>query len=74
MVPAAVVDRGETVCTMSETAGCHSGQGSSASTGTGVADLIAAYKQAATDVIASDPEFARWLDEEYAPLAGGWHY
>lgn len=22
----------------------------------------------------ADPEFADWLDREYVPIAGGWHY
>jgi len=32
------------------------------------------YKEAHSDLLKEDPSFARWLDEEYVPLAGGWHY
>jgi hypothetical protein len=35
---------------------------------------IARYKEAHREEIAADAEFARWLEEEYVPLAGGWHY
>lgn len=42
--------------------------------GVPVADLLARYKQAHRDELAADEEFARWLEEDYAPIAGGWHY
>jgi hypothetical protein len=32
------------------------------------------YKESHRDLLASDPDFARWLDEEYLPIAGGWMY
>lgn len=32
------------------------------------------YKEANHDLMLSNPEFARWLDEEYVPIAGGWMY
>ena len=32
------------------------------------------YKQAHAALLDRDPAFGRWLDEEYVPLAGGWHY
>jgi hypothetical protein len=32
------------------------------------------YKEAHHDELANDEEFARWLEEDYAPIAGGWHY
>jgi hypothetical protein len=32
------------------------------------------YLEANRDAVAGDEEFARWLEEEYVPLAGGWHY
>ncbi|SRR6266508_1009445 len=32
------------------------------------------YQEAHRDEVAGDEEFARWLEEEYVPLAGGWHY
>jgi hypothetical protein len=35
---------------------------------------IARYMEIHRDEIAADAEFARWLEEEYVPLAGGWHY
>jgi hypothetical protein len=35
---------------------------------------LASYKESRRSLLDSDPEFARWLDEEYVPLAGGWQY
>jgi hypothetical protein len=35
---------------------------------------LAGYKDAHRDLLIDDSEFARWLDEEYIPLAGGWQY
>jgi hypothetical protein len=35
---------------------------------------LASYLEAHRDAVAGDEEFARWLEEEYVPLAGGWHY
>ena len=35
---------------------------------------LARYKEAHRDELAGDEEFARWLEEDYAPIAGGWHY
>jgi hypothetical protein len=32
------------------------------------------YKQEHHDQLEHDPEFARWLEESYVPIAGGWHY
>jgi hypothetical protein len=32
------------------------------------------YKQGHAALLHKDPEFARWLDEEYRPLAGRWQY
>jgi hypothetical protein len=44
-------------------------------TAAGVLDgWLAYYLEANRDAIACDEEFARWLEEEYVPLAGGWHY
>jgi len=44
-------------------------------TATGVLDgWLAYYLEANRDAVACDEEFARWLEEEYVPLAGGWHY
>ena len=32
------------------------------------------YKEQYCETLASNPDFARWLDEEYVPIAGGWQY
>jgi hypothetical protein len=32
------------------------------------------YKEANHNLLLSNPEFSRWLDEEYVPIAGGWMY
>lgn len=32
------------------------------------------YQDAHHDLLSNDPEFARWLAEEYVPIAGGWQY
>jgi len=32
------------------------------------------YREAHRDELANDEVFARWLEEDYAPIAGGWHY
>jgi hypothetical protein len=31
-------------------------------------------KQAVCEMTKSEPEFAKWLEEEYIPIAGGWQY
>lgn len=36
-----------------------------------VDDWLLRYRTAQAEF---DPEFSRWLEEDYAPLAGGWHY
>ena len=33
-----------------------------------------AYRTSHLELLRSDPEFARWLAEEYVPIAGGWMY
>jgi hypothetical protein len=35
---------------------------------------LEAYKEQHRATLASNPDFARWLDEEYVPIAGGWQY
>ena len=35
---------------------------------------LTGYKEAHRDELARDEEFTRWLEEDYAPIAGGWHY
>jgi hypothetical protein len=32
------------------------------------------YKLRHRDLLDQDPAFARWLEEEYVPIAGGWMY
>lgn len=38
------------------------------------AEWLESYKRVHAAVLENDPSFRRWLDEEYVPLAGGWHY
>ncbi len=35
---------------------------------------LGAYKEEHRDLLENDPEFARWLEESYVPIAGGWQY
>ncbi|MEP7381652.1 MAG: hypothetical protein ABI910_08195 [Gemmatimonadota bacterium] len=35
---------------------------------------ILQYKDARQDFLSTNAEFARWLEEEYVPIAGGWMY
>ncbi len=42
--------------------------------GTSVHRWLASYKETCRDLLISNPEFARWLEEEYVPIAGGWQY
>jgi hypothetical protein len=32
------------------------------------------YRDTHADLLDQDPEFQRWLDEEYVPIGGGWQY
>lgn len=32
------------------------------------------YRTENSELIDADPEFRRWLDEEYVPLGGAWQY
>ena len=32
------------------------------------------YKHANAGLLDSNPEFNRWLELEYVPIAGGWQY
>ena len=32
------------------------------------------YQDANHDLLRANTEFARWLEEEYVPIAGGWMY
>ncbi len=42
--------------------------------GAAVSGWLVRYREAHRDELAGDEEFARWLEEDYAPIAGGWHY
>ena len=35
---------------------------------------LTTYKIDHREILQEDPEFARWLDEDYVPIAGGWAY
>jgi hypothetical protein len=35
---------------------------------------LATYKRDNAALLERDPEFARWLQDEYVPIAGGWQY
>ena len=37
-------------------------------------DWMAAYRAANADRLNTDTEFARWLESDYVPIAGGWQY
>lgn len=41
---------------------------------TTITDLLVDYKQEHVGLIRENPAFARWLEEDYRPLAGGWQY
>lgn len=49
-------------------------QAGSSSVSAVTTEWLARYKEAHGDELASDAEFARWLEEDYTPIAGGWHY
>jgi hypothetical protein len=40
----------------------------------GLESWLDAYEASHRELLCSDPEFARWLEEEYVPVAGGWMY
>jgi hypothetical protein len=39
-----------------------------------LARTLSAYKRAHAAELEDDPAFAAWLEDEYVPLVGGWHY
>ena len=39
-----------------------------------ISSWLSDYKAAHGALLVSDPEFAKWLEEDYRPLAGGWLY
>jgi hypothetical protein len=40
----------------------------------GFEQWLETYQTSQRELLRNDPEFARWLDEEYVPVAGGWMY
>jgi hypothetical protein len=40
----------------------------------GLEQWLEVYRASQRELLGSDPDFARWLDEEYVPVAGGWMY
>lgn len=41
---------------------------------TATSSWLAAYKEDRHELLESDSEFQRWLEEDYVPIAGGWQY
>ena len=37
-------------------------------------DWMASYRAANAERLKTDTEFARWLESDYVPIAGGWQY
>ena len=37
-------------------------------------EWITDYVQDNAALLEAEPEFRRWLEEDYAPIAGGWQY
>ncbi|HEX3128140.1 MAG TPA: hypothetical protein VH394_12490 [Thermoanaerobaculia bacterium] len=37
-------------------------------------DWLDGYRNAQAELLADDPVFAAWLDQEYVPIAGAWLY
>ena len=35
---------------------------------------LESYKRENADLLRRNPEFARWLESGYRPIAGGWQY
>jgi hypothetical protein len=40
----------------------------------GLGGWLERYKASHQQLLDADPDFARWLEEEYLPIAGGWMY
>jgi hypothetical protein len=40
----------------------------------GFEQWLETYQGSQRELLHSDPEFERWLDEEYVPVAGAWMY
>lgn len=39
-----------------------------------VGTWLANYKEESHALLEADPDFRRWLEEDYVPIAGGWQY
>jgi hypothetical protein len=39
-----------------------------------IARALARYGDEQRDLIEADPEFRRWLETSYVPVAGAWHF
>ncbi len=39
-----------------------------------VKEALSEYRSLHADLFTSDPEFARWFQDRYTPIAGGWMY
>jgi hypothetical protein len=37
-------------------------------------DWLETYRAANAELLKREPDFARWLETEYVPIAGGWQY
>jgi len=40
----------------------------------GLGFWLKSYEASQRELLDADPEFARWLEEEYVPIGGGWMY
>lgn len=43
-------------------------------TALGLGPWLDRYKASQHDLVEANPDFARWLEEDYLPIAGGWMY
>lgn len=37
-------------------------------------EWLSIYKAEHSELLERDPEFARWLEDDYIPVAGGWEF
>ena len=40
----------------------------------GLGEWLDSYRDTEQELVRGDPDFARWLEEEFVPVAGGWMY
>jgi len=40
----------------------------------GLGEWLDSYRESEQELVHGDPDFARWFEEEYVPVAGGWMY